>query len=657
VKAIRLGAAALNQTPFDWTGNLARIRGAIDAAKAEGVAILCLPEMCLTGYGCEDAFHAEFVHDAAWEKLLELAPATKGIAVGVGLPVFHNGALYNAAALLCDGILMGLSAKKHLAGDGIHYEPRWFKPWEKGAVDALSRGRIRVPFGDLVFKCGEVGVGFEICEEAWVPDRPGASLAARGADVILNPSASHFAFGKEETRRRFVAEGSRAFGAAYCYANLLGNESGRVVYDGTCLVASESRVLAYGRRFGFKDVSLVWADADLTKNRMARARSASFKPLASPDPGLVSRDFSFPEPKAPAPAFPLAGWESGSSVKEEEFTRAVSLGLFDYLRKSGSQGFVVSLSGGADSTAVTVLAAMSLRLAWADLGREGLASKLSAIPAVKQASDAQNLIKSLLTCVYQATDNSSGYSREAARKVAEAAGAAFLEWEVGPIVKAYTDLASKASGRPLTWETDDISLQNIQARVRGPGAWLLSNLRGSLLLATSDRSEASVGYATMDGDTCGGLAPVGGVDKTFLLSWLKWLETTGPEGLGPMPALSVVTCQRPTPELRPATASQAAEKDLMPYDVLDSIQRAFIRDKRSPSEALKEVREKFPHHSLEDLKSWVARFFSLWCRNQWKRERYAPSFHLDDQNVDPRSWCRFPILSSGLAEEIKKLSP
>ncbi|MBI5884048.1 MAG: NAD(+) synthase [Elusimicrobia bacterium] len=654
MKAIRLGAAALNQVPFDWDGNLARILAAIEAAKASGVSVLCLPEMCVTGYGCEDSFHAEFVHETAWAQLQKLLPSTKGIAVGVGLPVFHGGALYNAAALLCDGALMGLSAKKHLAGDGIHYEPRWFKPWTKGAVDTLSAGGQSVPFGDLCFKCGEVGVGFEICEEAWVPDRPGGDLAARGADIILNPSASHFAFGKEETRRRFVAEGSRAFGAAYCYANLLGNESGRVIYDGTCLVASEGRVLAFGKRFGFDDFSLTWADADLTKNRMAKARSANFKPHSGTDPGLVTRAFSLPEPKSRAQAFPLAGWESGPSIKEEEFCRAVALGLFDYLRKSRSRGFVVSLSGGADSTAVTCLAGLALRLASESLGPQGLSKKLPHLPPATLA-DSRALIKSLLVCVYQATDNSSSSSRSAARAVASGVGAEFMEWEVNAIVTAYTDMVSKTVGRPLTWEKDDISLQNIQARARGPGAWLLANLRDSLLLATSDRSEASVGYATMDGDTCGGLAPIGGVDKCFLLSWLKWLEKTGPEGLGPIPALSVVTSQRPTPELRPSSAKQAAEKDLMPYDVLDAIQRAFILDKRSPAEALAEVREKFPEHTPEDLKTWVGRFFSLWCRNQWKRERYAPSFHLDDQDVDPRSWCRFPILSSGLAKEIKDL--
>ncbi|TPW17272.1 MAG: NAD+ synthase (glutamine-hydrolysing), partial [Elusimicrobia bacterium] len=158
-----------------------------------------------------------------------------------------------------------------------------------------------------------------------------------------------------------------------------------------------------------------------------------------------------------------------------------------------------------------------------------------------------------------------------------------------------------------------------------------------------------------DGDTCGGVSPIAGIDKAFLLKWLKWMETEGPRGLGPIPELAAVTAQSPTPELRPGSAAQTAEGDLMPYAALDVIERAFIRDKRSPAEALAEVRRRFPKAAPAEHVVWVARFLRLWCLNQWKRERYAPSFHLDDQNLDPKTWCRFPILSSGLEAEIAAL--
>ncbi len=658
MKLIRVAATALNQTPMDWDGNLARILAALERARQEEVSIVCLPELCVSGYGCEDAFHAEFVHETAWSYLEKIVPATQGLIASVGLPVFHDGALFNAAALICQGELLGLTAKKFLAGDGIHYEPRWFKPWPAGVQATLSRHSRKVPFGDLMFDCGGIRIGFEICEDAWVSNRPGAAMALKGVDVILNPSASHFAFGKQETRRRFVAEGSRAFGAAYVYSNLLGNEAGRVIFDGSTLVASEGKIVASGPRLGYQDSYLAWADVDVSLNRMNRSRTASFKPdLRGDDPGLIRAEFDFPElrPSAPPASAADSAWETGTAVKEEEFTRAVALGLFDYLRRSRAEGFVVSLSGGSDSTSVASLVALSLRLALRELGTEGVQRRLGHIKRLAGALEPKALTRALLACAYQPTENSGDACRKAAKVVADALGAEYLQWDVGGLTRTYVEIVSSAVGRPLTWETDDLALQNIQARVRGPGVWLLANLRNSILLATSDRSEAAVGYATMDGDTCGGLSPIAGIDKAFLLIWLRWLEKAGPDGLGPIPELSAVTGMRPTPELRPLAAGQTAESDLMPYDVLDAIERCFIRDKRSPADTLEHVRLKFPEHSESDRRTWVVRFFRLWCRNQWKRERYAPSFHLDDNNLDPKSWCRFPILSSGLEKELADL--
>ena len=184
---------------------------------------------------------------------------------------------------------------------------------------------------------------------------------------------------------------------------------------------------------------------------------------------------------------------------------------------------------------------------------------------------------------------------------------------------------------------------------------MIANLEESLLLATSNRSEAAVGYATMDGDTAGGLCPIAGVDKNFVLEVLRFLEREGPLGLGAIPELSLVNAQAPTAELRPPGAGQTDEADLMPYDVLDVIERAAIRDKRSPREILSQLGAEFPAHDRATLVLWVRRFFRLFARNQWKRERYAPSFHVDDESLDPKTWYRFPILSGGFERELADL--
>ena len=179
MRLIKLGAAVLNQTPLDWGGNARRVREAIARARAEDVGLLCLPEMCLTGYGCEDAFLSPGVQRRAWALLQELAAETTGIAVSFGLPVLHRGKVYDCAALAVDGSLVGLAAKRDLAGDGVHYEPRWFRPWprELRTVHRAADGSV-VPIGDYVFDVGGVRVGFEICEEAWVARRPDGGAAS-----------------------------------------------------------------------------------------------------------------------------------------------------------------------------------------------------------------------------------------------------------------------------------------------------------------------------------------------------------------------------------------------------------------------------------------------------------------------------------------------
>src|SRR5262249_33738541 len=206
-----------------------------------------------TGYACEDAFFMDGLQDTAFAQLEALAALTSGMVVAVGLPGYHEKALYNCACLIADGAIVGFAAQQFLAGDGIHYEPRGFKPWPAGERDTLERtgpdGTVaRYPLGDLTFDVGGIRIGFEVCEDAWVANRPGTDLALRGVDVICNPSASHFAFGKfGGVRQRFVVEGSRAFGVAYLYANLMGNEAGRVVYDGGGLIASNGELCARGR--------------------------------------------------------------------------------------------------------------------------------------------------------------------------------------------------------------------------------------------------------------------------------------------------------------------------------------------------------------------------------------------------------------------------
>lgn len=653
MKRIRLAACILNQTPLDWEGNTSRILEAVKAAREQQVGVLCLPELCITGYGCEDMFLSPNTWKIAWEMLLKIVPETQGMVVTLGLPLYVTNGVYNVVCVVADGQIVGFVPKQHLAGDGLHYEPRWFRAWPGETISEYYHGDDAWPIGDLIFEVDGVRMGFEICEDAWVAGRPGNRMAECGVDIILNPSASHFAFGKHETRKRFVLEGSRAFGVSYIYANLVGNEAGRAVYDGGALIASAGELIASGPRFGFDEVGITVADIDVELTRSGRASIYSMPTDVSSD--VHDRIAKIGGRLATPESLFEATNEAPPEAEHDEFTQAVALALFDYMRKSYSSGFIVSMSGGADSSAVACLIRCMAERATQDLGLDGIKNRLGYLSSISEVETVDELMSVLFTGVYQATRNSSETTRAAAEGVTKAVGGTYHELDVDKIVDNYTTTIETAIGRPLSWEQDDITLQNIQARSRSPSIWMFANLKNALLLSTSNRSEAAVGYATMDGDTSGGLSPVAGIDKAFLRNWLRIMETEGTGRCLPVPTLQLVNKQQPTAELRPSECEQTDEGDLMPYPILDEIEGMAIGDKLSPKEVLSCLQESQTDVSRDQLVEWVRRFFRLWCRNQWKRERYAPSFHVDDKNLDPRTWCRFPILSGGFAYELRDL--
>ena len=656
---MRIAGAALNQTPIDWENNLHNIRTAIEQAKAAGVGLLCLPELCLTGYGCEDLFLSDWMPGAALAHLQRVREWTHGICVVVGLPVRLQHRTYNTAAVLRDGQILGFAAKQFLANDGVHYETRFFAPWVAGETTTVAWEGEEWPLGDLVFEHEGVRFGFEICEDAWRADdvRPACRLRGR-VDLIVNPSASHFAMSKTDVRYQLVMQASRTFHCTYLYANLLGNEAGRIIFDGEILVARNGHLLKRNQLLSFREVDVEWVDVDFA----AELPEVEIVPLPSPD-------------------------------EYQELNQAMSLALFDYLRKARSRGFVLSLSGGADSCFCAVGVAEMVRLGVEELGLEDFKRRSGCFPAasatvVQQAggggvanqvvknewpaeredarggengnplptmvpqpsTENQALVRQLLTCAYQGTVNSSDDTFTSAQELAASIGARFHHWDIDGEVAGYVGKIQGALGRDLTWQTDDLALQNIQARVRAPGIWLLANVQNCLLLTTSNRSEASVGYCTMDGDTAGSISPIAGVDKDFVKKWLRWAETE----LG-YAALRHVNALQPTAELRPLADKQTDERDLMPYALLNRIERLAFYERLSPTQVLATLDAEETGFDHEQLKAFVRRFYSLWSRNQWKRERYAPSFHLDDYNVDPRSWLRFPILSGGFAEELAAL--
>lgn len=606
---MRIAGASLNQTPLDWSHNTSNIINAISKAQADKVVILCLPELCVTGYGCEDMFLYPWVEHQALEEVEKILPHTKNITVTLGLPVRYKNQLYNAVCIVSNGKILGFQTKQKLPNYGVHYEQRWFTPWTEGKKKITIRDT-EYQFGDYTYKIDDALVGFEICEEAWNEDRPASRLVEQNVNLIVNPSASHFAINKESEREQLAVNSSKDFNCTYLYTNLLGNEAGRIIYDGDVIIAQNGKLLASGERFSKKHYCITSAEIDFNN---------------PPDNSLLSNNLSV----------------------NRQFIKATTLGLFDYLRKSKSQGFVLSLSGGADSSAILVLVTEMITTGIQELGMELFLNKINRNDLIDKVSNSKEVVNHILITAYQGSVNSSKKTLHSAQELAHSVGATFYQWSINQSVNNAVKTIEKQLKRTLNWNQDDITLQNIQARSRSPLIWMLANISNSILLTTANRSEGSVGYTTMDGDSSGSLAPIAGINKSFLIEWLNWAETT----LG-YKALRYVNKLTPTAELRPLENSQTDEQDLMPYSVLQEIEMLFVKERKSPLIIYKELSQS---SNQKNIAEHIIKFFRLWSKNQWKRERIAPSFHLDDYNIDPRSWFRFPILSSGFKKELTEL--
>jgi NAD+ synthase (glutamine-hydrolysing) len=613
MRKYRIGGATVNQTPLDWKGNIQRLKEVLQEARQHKVEILCLPELSITGYGCEDLFLSDWLPKKALTFIPELIAETEGLLTTFNLPIRHKGTLYNCSLLVQNKEIMGIYAKQYMALDGVHYEPRWFNPWPIGLVEEFEIEGRNYPIGDITFDFEDWKIGLEICEDAWRGDvRPACRLVEKGVNLILNPSASHFAMKKTLERIALVEKSSSQFNCTYVYANLLGNEAGRMIYDGEILISQRGEILLRNELLSFESHQLVYGDfySDQSTEK---------------DEALI------------APVEP----------KEIEFPKASALALYDYMRKSRTKGYTLSLSGGADSATCAIMVAEMVKRGVAALGADEFCKSIG-FATLNEKSE-KGIVKAIFNTAYQGTVNSSDTTLNAAKYLADSIGAKFYSWTIDSTVNANTDIIENALGRELTWEQDDLALQNIQARSRSPIIWMLTNITNTLLLTTSNRSEGDVGYATMDGDTSGSLAPISSVDKHFIRQWLVYAENElGYDGL------KYINKLPPTAELRPQDQKQTDEDDLMPYHIMVEIEKLAIRDHKSPLEVFNALRDA----NLEDedlLKQHIKKFYRLWSRNQWKRERLAPAFHLDEFNVDPRTWCRFPILSAGFVEELQEL--
>ena len=559
--ALRVALCQANLTVGDLDGNVERLRGWIRQARAQAADVLVCPELTVTGYPPEDLLlKPSFIRDAA-AAVDELARDVRDLVVIAGMPDAAPAAdgaprrlTGNAAAVLADGRIAAVYRKHHLPNYAVFDEQRYFEPGDRA----------------LVIDVGGCRVGVTICEDIWEPGGPVEwATTAGGAEVVVNLSASPYHRDKGSERERLFARRAERNRCFLAFCNLVGGQD-ELVFDGHSLVIDpDGEVVARGPQF---EEGLVVVDVD---PEQARARRASDPRWRTEEASGRVDTLTLPvrSPRADRP--PLDLRPAGEPLSAEaEVYRALTLGAADYLRKNRFPGAVLGLSGGIDS-------ALALTVAADAIGP-------GAVTAVSMPSR------------YTADMN-----RDDAAELAARLGVRLIELPIEELAGAY----GGALAVPFAGREPNVAEENLQARIRGNLLMALSNKFGWLVLTTGNKSEMSVGYATLYGDMAGGFAVLKDVLKTWVYRLAEWRNRDGeviPQRILDKP---------PTAELR---ENQRDSDSLPPYDVLDGILAAYVEEDRSPAEI----------EALGFDRDTVKRVVQLVDRAEYKRRQAPPGVRI-----------------------------
>ncbi len=508
---MRIALAQLNPTVGDIAGNEARALETLEAARAAGAQLVAFPELYVTGYPPEDLLLKEhFLRDAR-AAVDRLARAAGDLVVVVGFPE-RDVDVYNAAAVLQGSELRGVYRKVYLPNYGVFDEQRYFQSGPGAGIVEIDGVR----------------VGLTVCEDVWEPGPPLSEEALAGATVILNVSASPYHRGKGAERERMLVQRARDSLATVAFCALVGGQD-ELVFDGHSLVVDhEGNVLARAAQF---EEELLVCDVDPEGPSAARLRDTRHRPAARRVQPAVDTLARVPAPPADGPAPPRRVAPLLSA--EEEVYGALRLGLRDYVEKNGFTHVVLGLSGGIDSALVACVAVDAL-------GPERVS--VAVMPSPYSSAETQG----------------------DARALAANLGVQCLDLAIGPAMEAYDQILAPV----FEGLEPDIAEENLQARIRGNLLMALSNKFGWLVLTTGNKSEMSVGYSTLYGDTAGGFAVIKDCPKTLVYALARH-RNAGPDS--PIP--DSVLERAPSAELRP---DQRDEDSLPPYEVLDPILAQYV---------------------------------------------------------------------------------
>jgi NAD+ synthase (glutamine-hydrolysing) len=553
---LKVALAQINPTVGDIPGNARKIAERIAEARDEGAALVVFPELALSGYPPEDLLLKTSFLEQAAGALQELAAQSRGIVALVGFPESAED-VYNAAAVLADGEVAAIYRKMYLPNYGVFDEQRYFQSGAEAGI----------------FELNGVPIGVTICEDIWEPGPPAMSEALAGAQVIVNLSASPYRVGYGHGRERMLVQRAVDNLAAVVFVNTVGGQD-ELVFDGhSVALDQDGRVLARCPQF---EESLVLCTIDPREVSSARLRDTRHR-------ANVRRQRRA-TPVAEPPVVHLAdlrveggGKTVGGSVAdllepEAEVYAALRTGLHDYVRKNGFEHVVLGISGGIDSALAALIAADAL-------GPERV------------------------TCVSMPSPYSSEGTRADARAIAENLGVDFREIPIADAMEAYTALLADS----FAGTEPDIAEENVQARIRGNVVMALSNKFGWLVLATGNKSELSVGYATLYGDMAGGFALLKDVFKGWVYRLVRWRKEQEERELIPASVLE----RPPSAELR---YEQRDQDSLPEYNVLDAILAGYVEE---DLDAVELVRRGLPAEDVE-------RVIRMVDRAEYKRRQAPP---------------------------------
>jgi NAD+ synthase (glutamine-hydrolysing) len=558
---LRVALAQIDPTVGDIRGNVRKIAEQTSAAREQGAALVVFPELTISGYPPEDLLLKTSFLDQVGEALEELAAQTRGIVALVGFPERADD-VYNSAAVLADGEVAAVYRKMYLPNYGVFDEQRYFQSGSEAGI----------------FELNGIPIGMSICEDIWEPGPPAMTEALAGAQVIVNLSASPYRAGYGHARERMLVQRAVDNLTAVVFVNTVGGQD-ELVFDGHSLaIDQDGRVLARCAQF---QECLTLCTIDPREVASARLRDTRHRVNVR----RQRRASQVVEPPAVhLGSVEVAGGDSdtvGGHVADllepdAELYAALVTGLRDYVEKNRFERVVLALSGGIDSALVAMVAADALG-------------------------------PDRVTCVSMPSPFSSEGTRADARSIAENLGTEFLEIPIEDAMRSYDAMLADAfAGRE-----PDVAEENVQARIRGNVVMALSNKFGWLVLTTGNKSELSVGYATLYGDMAGGFGILKDVFKGSVYRLTRWRNEQAGRDLVPASVLE----RPPSAELR---AEQTDQDSLPEYDVLDAILAGYVEE---DLDAVELVRRGLPREEVE-------RVIRMVDRAEYKRRQAPPGIKI-----------------------------